>query len=156
MGESNKSHRLGFHDFSSGDLMELRCPKCNSADLKKVPLAYEEGSFQGEAQTHFRAAVFGASGADLIMGRASTRVSHQSALSKRLTPPVKWSYRKVIFWSALVLLCGGWVVFYLTEGPRDLRNLDPVEVSMHGCSCKGINRRVESRTGISFDNLCTV
>ena len=47
------------------------------------------------------------------MGEASTHASHQSALSKRLTPPVKWSYRKVIFWSALVVLCGGWLVFYV-------------------------------------------
>jgi hypothetical protein len=47
------------------------------------------------------------------MGRASTNASHQSALSKGLNPPVKWSYRKLIFWSVLVFLCGGWLVFYV-------------------------------------------
>ena len=93
--------------------MDLRCPKCNSTDLRKVSLAYEEGSFRGEAQTRIRAAVVGGGGADLVVGRASTRASHQSALSKRLNPPTKWSYRKVIFWGVLVFLCGGWLVFYL-------------------------------------------
>ena len=93
--------------------MELCCPKCNSTDLKKVSLAYEEGTFRAEAQTRMRAAVVGGSGADLIVGRASTRASHQSALSKKLRPPLKWSYRKVMFWSVLVFLCGGWLVFYV-------------------------------------------
>jgi hypothetical protein len=93
--------------------MELRCQKCNSTDLKKVSLAYEEGSFRGEAQTRIRAAVVGGGGADLVMGRASTRASHQATLSKRLTPPLKWSYRKLIFWSLVVFLCGGWLVFYV-------------------------------------------
>ena len=92
--------------------MELHCPKCNSIDLKKVSLAYEEGAFRSEAQTRMRAAVVGGA-ADLVVGRASTRASHQSALSKRLSPPVKWSYRKVIFWSAMVFLCGAWLVFYV-------------------------------------------
>lgn len=93
--------------------MDLRCPKCNSTDLKKVSLAYEEGAFRTEAQTRMRAAVVGGSGADLIVGRASTRASHQSALSKRLNPPVRWSYRKLVFWSVVVFVCGGWLVFYV-------------------------------------------
>lgn len=99
--------------------MELRCPKCNSTDLKKVSLAYEEGAFRTEAQTRMRAAVVGGSGADLVVGRASTRASHQSALSKRVNPPVKWSYPKVIFWSALAFLCGAWLVFYVNTIPKN-------------------------------------
>jgi hypothetical protein len=99
--------------------MELRCPKCNSTDLKSVSLAYQEGAFRSEGQTRIRAAVVGGSGADLIMSRASTCASHQSALSKRLAPPVKWTYRKVIFWSVLVFLCGGWLVFYVNTITRN-------------------------------------
>jgi hypothetical protein len=106
-----------------GDKMDLRCPKCNSTDLKKVSLAYEEGSFRGEAQTRIRTAVVGGGGADLIVGRASTRASHQSTLSKRLTPPVKWSYRKLIFWSALVFLAGGWLVFYVYTITKNARSV---------------------------------
>src|SRR5712664_1650101 len=93
--------------------MDLRCPKCNSSDLKKVSLAYHEGLYQTEGRTRLRAVVVGGGGPDLVVGRATTRGTEQSALSKKLTPPVKWSYLKVIGWSVLVFLCAGWLVFYV-------------------------------------------
>src|SRR5256885_17110248 len=93
--------------------MDLRCPKCNSTDLKKVSLAHEEGLFRTEGQTRLRAVVVGGGGPDLVVGRATTRGTEQSAISKKLTPPVKWSYLKVTRWSALVFLCSGWLVFYI-------------------------------------------
>jgi hypothetical protein len=93
--------------------MDLRCPKCNSTDLKKVSVAYQEGLFRSEARTRLRAVVVGGGGADLVVGRATTRGTEQSTLSKKLTPPVKWSYLKVIGWSVLVFLCAGWLVFYV-------------------------------------------
>ena len=93
--------------------MDLRCPKCNSTDLKKVSLIYGEGLSSIDARTRLRAVAVGGNGPDLIMGRASTRGSQQSALSKKLSPPMKWSYRKVVSWSVLVFLCVGWVVFYV-------------------------------------------
>ena len=93
--------------------MDLRCPKCNSTDLKKVSLAYEEGLFRSEGRTRLRAVAVGSGGPDLVVGRAATRGTGQSALSKKLTPPVKWSYLKVIGWSVLVFLFAGWLVFYV-------------------------------------------
>jgi hypothetical protein len=93
--------------------MDLRCPKCNSTDLKKVSLAHEEGLFRSEGRTRLSAVVAGSGGPDLVVGRATTRGTEQSALSKKLTPPVKWSYLKVSFWSVLVFLCVGWLVFYI-------------------------------------------
>ena len=81
--------------------MDLRCPKCNSSDLKKVSLAYQEGLYEIEGRTRLRAVAVGGGDPDLVVGRATTRGSQQSALSKKLTPPVKWSYRKLIFWSAI-------------------------------------------------------
>ena len=93
--------------------MDLRCPKCNSTDLKKVSLAYQEGLYQTEGRTRLRAVAVGEGGPDLVVGRATTRGSQQSALSKKLTPPVKWSYLKVIGWSVLVFVCVGWLVFYV-------------------------------------------
>lgn len=93
--------------------MDLRCPKCNSTDLKKVSLAYQEGLFRTDARTRLRAAVAGASGADLIVGRATTRGTQQSALSKQLSPPEKWSYLKVGSSAGLAFLCVGWLVFYI-------------------------------------------
>ena len=93
--------------------MDLRCPKCNSTDLKKVSLAHEEGLFRSEGRTRLRAVVVAGGGPDLVVGRATTHGTQQSALSKKLTPPVKWSYLKVIGWSVLVFLCAGWLVFYV-------------------------------------------
>ena len=93
--------------------MDLRCPKCNSTDLKKVSLAYEEGLHRTHAGTRLSAALVGSNGPDLVVGRATTKASHQSALSKRLSPPVKWSYFKVGTWSVLAFLCVGWIVFYV-------------------------------------------
>ena len=85
----------------------LGCPNCSSTDLKKVSLAYQEGLFYTVARTRLRAVVVGGCGPDLIIGKATTRGFHQSALSKRLTPPVKWSYRKLTLW---------WVVVFLSIG----------------------------------------
>jgi hypothetical protein len=93
--------------------MDLRCPKCNSTDLKKVSLAHEEGLFRSEGRTRLGAVVVGGDGPDLVVGRATTRGTEQTALSKKLSPPVKWSYLKVIGWSVLVFLCSGWLVFYV-------------------------------------------
>ena len=93
--------------------MDLRCPKCNSTDLKKVSLAYQEGLYRSDARTRLSAALVGGSGPDLLVGRATTQASHQSALSKQLSPPAKWSYLKVGSWSVLAFLCVGWLVFYV-------------------------------------------
>lgn len=93
--------------------MDLRCPKCNSTDLKKVSLAHEEGLFRSEGRTRLSAVVAGSGGPDLVVGRATTRGTQRSALSKKLTPPLKWSYLKVIGWSALAFLSAGWLVFYV-------------------------------------------
>jgi amino acid transporter len=93
--------------------MDLRCPKCNSTDLKKVSLAHEGGLFRSEGRTRLHAVVVGGGGPDLVVGRATTHETQQSALSKKLTPPIKWSYLKVIGWSALVFVCIGWLVFYV-------------------------------------------
>lgn len=93
--------------------MDLRCPKCNSTDLKKVSLAYQEGLYRVDARTRLSAALVGGNGPDLVVGRATKQASHQSALSKQLSPPAKWSYLKVGSWSALAILCVGWLVFYV-------------------------------------------
>jgi hypothetical protein len=93
--------------------MDLRCPKCNSTALKKVSLAYQEGLYHSDAGTRLSAALVGSNGPDLVVGRATTQSSEQSALSKRLSPPTKWSYLKVGSWSFLAFLCVGWLVFYV-------------------------------------------
>ena len=93
--------------------MDLRCPKCNSTELKKVSLAHQEGLYRSNARTRLSAALVGGGGPDVLVGRATTQASHQSALSKQLSPPAKWSYLKVVSWSILAFLCVGWIVFYV-------------------------------------------
>jgi len=93
----------------------LRCPNCNSTDLRKVSLAYQEGLFCTVAHTRFRAVAVGGHGPDFVIGKATTRGFHQSVLSKRLNPPVKWSYRKLILWWAVAFLSIGWIVSYINS-----------------------------------------
>src|SRR6266481_5174957 len=82
--------------------MDLRCPKCSSTDLKKVSLAYQEGLFHVNARTRMLGLLFASGGPDVMVGRATTRGVQQSALSKSLVPPTKWSYLKLTLWSSAI------------------------------------------------------
>lgn len=82
--------------------MDLRCPKCSSTDLKKVSLAYQEGLFHVDTRTRMLGLLFASGGPDVLVGRATTRGAQQTALSKSLVPPAKWSYLKLILWSAAI------------------------------------------------------
>jgi hypothetical protein len=82
--------------------MDLHCPKCNSTDLKKVSLAYQEGLFRVATRTRMLGFLFASGGADVMVGRATTTGVQQSALSKSLAPPSKWSYLKLILWTAAI------------------------------------------------------
>src|SRR5216683_6801875 len=115
--------------------MELHCPKCNSTDLKKVSLAHEEGLFRSEGKTRLRAVVAGGGGPDLVVGRATTRGTQQSVLSKKLTPPVNWSYIKVIGWSVLVFLSAGWLVFYVTTVTTNATTVLSAPLTAFGLIC---------------------
>ncbi len=93
----------------------LRCPNCNSTNLKKVSLAYQQGLSHTVAHTRLHGVAFGGCGPDLLIGTATTRGVHQSVLSKQLSPPVKWPYRKLILWWAVVSFSIGWIVFYINS-----------------------------------------
>jgi hypothetical protein len=84
--------------------MDLRCSNCNSTNLKKVSLAYQEGTYQIKTRTGIRGLLFAGGGPGVLVGGATTRGSQQSALSKRLSPPSKWSYAKLVLWSGVVTL----------------------------------------------------
>jgi hypothetical protein len=112
----NKTHNSQLCFVPSED---LRCPNCNSTNLKKVSLAYQEGLFCTVAHTRFSAVAAGGHGPDLVIGKATTRGLYQSVLSKQLNPPVKWSYRKLILWWVLVFLSIGWLVFYINTGTKN-------------------------------------
>jgi len=94
-----KPHRSGA---ARGDKMDLRCPKCSSTDLKNVSLAYQEGLFRVDTRTRMLGFLFASGGPDVMVGRATTSGVQQSALSKSLAPPTKWSYLKLILWSGVI------------------------------------------------------
>jgi hypothetical protein len=48
---------------------------------------------------------------DVAMGHGVTRAIHESELSVRLRPPAKWSYGRLIRWSALISL--GLLIAYI-------------------------------------------
>jgi hypothetical protein len=110
--------------------MDLSCPKCSSTDLKKVSLAYQEGLYRGKARTRLSAALVGGGGPDLLVGQATTQASHQSALSKQLSPPAKWSYLKVVSWSILAFLCVGWLVFYINTVTTNSSTVSSVPLTL--------------------------
>jgi hypothetical protein len=118
--------------------MDLRCPKCNSTDLKKVSLAYQEGLYQSESRSRLRAVVVGGGGPDMVVGRTTTRGSQQSALSKKLSPPRKWSYLKVIGWSVLVFLCAGWLVFYVNMVTTNATTVSYAPLTLFSLTCGAI------------------
>jgi hypothetical protein len=82
--------------------MDLRCPKCNSNNLKKVSLAYQEGTYHVNTRGRMRGLLFAGGGPDILVGRTTTGGSQQSALAKHLSPPSKWSYVKLVLWSGVV------------------------------------------------------
>ena len=84
--------------------MDLRCPKCNSNSLKKVSLAYQEGTYHIDTRSRVRGLLFAGGGPDILVGRTTTRGTQQSALSNRLCPPTKWSYVQLVLWSGVVTL----------------------------------------------------
>ena len=86
--------------------MDLRCPSCNSTDLKSLSLAFQEGRFDVNSRSRLRGVVVGAGGPDVVIGTATTRGIQQSDLSKKLSPPTKWSYGKPILWSLGISFVG--------------------------------------------------
>jgi peptidoglycan/LPS O-acetylase OafA/YrhL len=102
-----------------GKPMDLRCPDCNSADLRKVSLAYQEGQFHVNTRTRLRAFLFGTEGPSLVFGKAVTQGVHWTQLSKRLSPPRKWSYVRLILGTVVVTLAAlfAYVVFVASSPP---------------------------------------
>jgi hypothetical protein len=82
--------------------MDLRCPNCGSTDLKKASLAYEEGLSRIRVKSRLRGLLFADDGPNVIVGRAAANGVQQTELSRRLRPPKKWSYAKLVLWAGLV------------------------------------------------------
>jgi hypothetical protein len=84
--------------------MDLHCPHCNSSDLKRVSLAYREGMYRVSTRTRIIGLLMGSGGPGIFAGNARTRGFHQTEISKLLSPPVKWSYGKLLLWAGVFSL----------------------------------------------------
>lgn len=74
----------------------MECPRCTSTEFTKLSLLYEQGSSTFHARSGGAGLAIGTGGADLVLGRARTRGEIQTKLSKRVSPPHKWSSWKVV------------------------------------------------------------
>jgi len=99
--------------------IDLRCPNCNSPDLKKVSLAFQEGLSRVKTRNRLFGLVFGHSGPGLLVGGAAGRGVQQTELSRTLKPPVKWSYLKLALRSVLVtfVVFGAYILFVAASTP---------------------------------------
>lgn len=121
-----------------GDSMDLHCPNCNSIDLKKISLAYQEGLSRLNVRTRMRGVVVGSDGPDLAVGRATTKGTQQTDISKALPPPRKWSYRKLFGWSLLIFLSVGWIVFYVNTITKNASPVSSVPLTIYAVLCAGV------------------
>jgi hypothetical protein len=115
-----------------GGPMDLQCPNCRSTDLKKVSLAYQEGLQRVNMGTRLRGVVVGSDGPDLVVGRATTKGTQQTEISKELTPPKKWSYLKLIGRAILGFLSVGWIVFYVNTITKHSSSVSSVPLAIYG------------------------
>ena len=118
--------------------MDLRCPKCNSTDIKKLSLAYQQGISHVNARTRLHGVVVGSDGPDLIVGSGTTKGFQQTAISKAAAPPTRWSYKRLTGWSVLVFLAVGWIVFYTNTVTTNSESVLSVPLTLYIIVALGI------------------
>lgn len=118
--------------------MVLHCPNCNSTDLKKVSLAYQEGLQRVSTRTRLRGVVVGTDGPDVVVGRATTKGTQQTEISKALTPPKKWSYLKLFGRWVLAFLSVGWIVFYVNTITKNSSSVSSVPLTVYTVLAGGV------------------
>ena len=84
----------------------MECSVCQSTNLVKVSLAYEQGLSEYKGRSRSHGLSLGTGGLGLWGGRAKTTGTFQTRLSARLSPPTKWSYWKTFKWwlAGLIIL----------------------------------------------------
>ena len=76
----------------------MECLVCQSTNLVKVSLAYEQGLSEYKGQSRSRGLSLGTAGLGLWGGRTESTGTFQTRLSARLSPPTKMSYWKTTVW----------------------------------------------------------
>lgn len=91
--------------------MELACPKCTSAEVRKLSMIYKEGLSIINTTTQSSGSGMAFSGGGVgfgtSRGSASTTGRQQTALSKQASPPGK---KHAILWSIAAVIMGIWTL----------------------------------------------
>ena len=97
----------------------LQCPNCNSFDLKKVSLVYQDGLQRVKTRSRLVGLLFGEAGPAIVTGISVQHGIQQTDLSKSLNPPVKWSYLRLLVWSFLATAAAlfAYVIFASASAP---------------------------------------
>jgi hypothetical protein len=61
--------------------MDVPCPNCNSTDLKKVSLVYEERLYQSDKRAQSRGVLIGSGGPGVLVGTSPTKGTKQRGLT---------------------------------------------------------------------------
>ena len=118
--------------------MDLRCPQCNSTDLKKLSLVYQEGFSQVNTRSRLRAIAVGSDGPDMIVGRITGRGTAQTELSKASSPPRKWRSGKLLRYWFFGLVVGSWVVVALDWSKTDSKTVISIPFLAFAVACVGV------------------
>ncbi len=76
----------------------MECSVCQSTNLIKISLAYEQGLSEYKGRSRSHGLSLGTGGLGLWGGRAKTKGTFQTRLPARLSPPIKRSYWKSFKW----------------------------------------------------------
>jgi hypothetical protein len=88
----------------------MECSVCQSTNLVKVSLAYEQGLSEYKGRSRSHGLSLGTGGLGLWGGRGKTRGAFQTRLSARLSPPGKRSY-----WKTFKCWLAGLIVLWFVE-----------------------------------------
>ena len=116
----------------------MECSVCQSTNLVKVSLAYEQGLSEYKGRSRSHGLSLGTGGLGLWGGRAKTTGTFQTRLSARLSPPTKRSYWKTFKWwlAGLFIL---WFVGIAVAGKcSQCEGIQPGIRLGHGCLCRAL------------------
>jgi hypothetical protein len=100
--------------------------------MKKASLAYQEGVYRVDTKTRLRALLFGSGGPIVIVGKAVTQGVHETELSRRLRPPMKWSYLKLLSWTVVIFFTVLIVYVHSVMESSTKVSVLPAELGMFG------------------------
>jgi len=101
----------------------MECSVCQSTNLVKVSLAYEQGLSEYKGRSRSHGLSLGTGGLGLWGGSAKKTGAFQTRLSARLSPPAKRSYWKTFKWWLAGLLILWFVGIAVLENAHNAKEI---------------------------------